>query len=184
MSEHHDLDIFPIPRQPFYINEPQVADFSLLYRQPRRKVPKECPKQSVNKYPEDQPDNIRVYIPMDLNEKAILRRLQEIIGRYGVASENNEMTFSMEVGRIITQLEIYDQVWLVREVNGGISHFPKVPSCELEHSPHSHHGTELAKKVILELEDIPDACAECFPFEMIDELNKEWFGIETHTEPK
>lgn len=46
---------------------------------------------------------------MDLNKDAILRRLDNIIGLYGEAREDNEIEFSIDVGMIISQLEIYDQ---------------------------------------------------------------------------
>lgn len=33
---------------------------------------------------------------------------------------------------------------------------------------------ELVTEIIARLEDIPDGCAECFPFELIDELKQEY----------
>lgn len=53
---------------------------------------------------------------MDLNKDAILRRLDNIIGLYGEAREDNEIEFSIDVGMIISQLEIYDQIWFVRHM--------------------------------------------------------------------
>jgi len=220
---HHDLDVHPIPKQPYYINEPELIDPSLCYHDPERKIPEDELKaykaaqkyedlRRFHKYPEAADDNIRVYIPMDLNAEAILRRLDEIIGKCGAASEYNESDYSSEVNRIISQLEIYDQVWFCRELKDGTSHFVGLAkesdvlakdsvaldknsevlakdseAHDTEHDKseeHSQHGLELVKKIIKRLEDIPDACAEMFPFSTIDELNKEWFGIETLTEPK
>ncbi len=41
-------------------------------------------------------------------QRRILRRLDNIIGLYGEAREDNEIEFSIDVGMIISQLEIYD----------------------------------------------------------------------------
>ena len=53
---------------------------------------------------------------MDLNKDAILRRLDNIIELYGEAREDNEIKFSIDMGMIISQLEIYDQIWFVRHI--------------------------------------------------------------------
>ena len=39
---------------------------------------------------------------------------------------------------------------------------------------HSDEGKDVIKEVIARLEEIPDGCAETFPFELIDELRNEW----------
>ena len=104
--EHHDLDPYPIPKEksPLYINEPWLVDGSIIR------------DLGDNKEPEPQEDNIRVYVPLDLNRKAILRRLDDIIMRYDEANEENESDFMFEVERLISQIEIYDQVWFVRHM--------------------------------------------------------------------
>ena len=147
--EHHSLDPYPEPKDksPLYINEPWLIDKSLL----------EYPR---HREPDEKEDNIRIYVPMDLNKDAILRRLDNIIGLYGEAREDNEIEFSIDVGMIISQLEIYDQIWFVR-------HMPKK-------GEHSREAKELVTEIIARLEDIPDGCAECFPFELIDELKQEY----------
>ena len=147
--EHHRLDPYPIPkdRTPLCINEPWLIDKSLLEYPPRRD-------------PDDKEDNVRIYIPMDLNRDAILRRLDAVIAYYGEANEGNELDFSVDVDMIISQLEIYDQVWYVR-------HMP--PEGE-----HSREAISLAKEFVSRLEEIPDGCAECFPFGTIDELKREY----------
>lgn len=96
--EHHDLDPYPIPKEkrPLYINEPWLVDGSIIR------------DLGDNKEPERQEDNIRIYVPMDLNRKAILRRLDDIIMRYDEANEENESDFMFEVERLISQIEIYD----------------------------------------------------------------------------
>lgn len=150
--EHHDLDIHPIPREkaPMYINEPWLIDGSLLESGKKREVLRE---------PETQEDNIRVYIPLDLNRKAILRRLDDVIQRYGIATELNESGFRGNVGQVISQLEIYDQIWHIRRMAEG---------------KHSCNAVRLVQDIIQRLEAIPDGCAECFPFELIDRLKAEY----------
>ncbi len=151
--EHHSLDPYPVPRgkPPMFINEPWLIDRSLLEEHPHRE-------------PEEKEDNIRIYIPMDLNKDAIMRRLENVINRYGEASEYNELDFSQEVDAIIAQIEIYDQIWFVR-------HMPP-------DRKHSLEAVVLVKEFVTRLEEIPDACAERFPFETIDELKREYLGFE------
>ena len=85
---------------------------------------------------------------MDLNKDAILRRLDNIIELYGEAREDNEIKFSIDIGMIISQLEIYDQIWFVR-------HIPKK-------GEHSREAIELVTEIIARLEDIPDAASNVF----------------------
>ena len=85
-----------------------------------------------------------------------MRRLNSIIYRYGEANEENEMDFSQDVSMLISQIEIYDQIWYGR-------HMP-------DEGEHSAKAQNLVREFIERLEEIPDGCAETFPFEMIDEL--------------
>ena len=105
-------------------------------------------------------DNVRIYIPLDLNKDTIIRRLDSLIYHYGEANEGNELEFRVDVNLLIFQIEIYDQVWYVR-------HMPK-------EGRHSKEAIELVEAFVKKLEDIPDGCAECFPFETIDELKREY----------
>ena len=148
--EHHTLDVYPIPKDkaPLYINEPWLIDRSLL----------EISNGSAE--PEQEEDNIRVYIPLDINKNAILRRLDTMIIHYGEANEKNELDFSIDVDMLVSQIEIYDQIWYVR-------HVP-------EDGAHSAEAVALVREFIEKLEEIPDGCAEIFPFELIEELKKEF----------
>lgn len=102
--EHHRLDPYPIPKNKMslYGNEPWLSDKALLEYQRHRE-------------PEEQEDNVRIYIPMDLNKEAILRRMDRVIWQYGEVTETNEMDFTIAVDMIISQLEIYNQIWFVRQ---------------------------------------------------------------------
>ena len=147
---HHTLDVYPIPREkePMFINEPWLIDKTLL----------ESFKEEDDQ--DKEKDNIRVYVPLDLNHSAILRRLEAVIDRYGEANEENEMDFSIDVESILSQVEIYDQIWYVREYQ--------------ETMRHSQRAVSLIKEIINRLENIVDGGAECFPFEIIEELRKEY----------
>ena len=147
--EHHSLDPYPIPKEkaPLFINEPWLLDRTRF------------DYAHGIKEPQDKKDNIRVYVPLDLNKETILQRLDMLIARYGEANEKNESDFSMDVDMLISQVEIYDQIWYVR-------HMP-------EHGEHSREAIELVKGFVRRLEEIPDGCAEKFPFDTIDQLTAE-----------
>lgn len=85
-----------------------------------------------------------------------------MIVQYGEATEENEIEFSIDVGMIISQLEIYDRVWFIRHMS--------------KKGEHSQEAKELVRTIITRLEEIPDGCAECFPFETIDELKQEYLS--------
>ena len=158
--EHHNIDIWPIPegKKPCYINEPWLTDGSLL------DYNAESIKEQLQA-PDREKDNIRVYVPLDLNRKAILRRLDWLILRYGEVNEANEMNFSSDVEHLISQIEIYDQFWFIR-------HMPK-------EGEHSAEAVRLVRKFVDKLLDIPDGGAELFPFELVDELREEYLGEES-----
>lgn len=61
---------------------------------------------------------------------------------------------------LVSQIEIYDQIWYARHMT--------------ENSNLSREVVELVKEFIARLEEIPDGCAESFPFELIDTLRKEY----------
>ena len=150
MRQHHSLDPYPIPQEehPLFINEPWLIDGSII-----REI-------EVNNEPEAESDNRRVYVPLDLNKSAILRRLSDIMRRYGAVNWRNEMDFSVDVERLLAQVDIYDQIWYIR-------HTPTT-------GVHSSEAIELMHEFIKQLERIPDGGAECFPFELIDRLKKEY----------
>ena len=83
-----------------------------------------------------------------------------MIYHYGETNEENELDFSMDIEMIISQIEIYDQVWFGR-------HMPK-------NGTHSLEAKTLVREFVERLEEIPDGCAERFPFETIDRLREEY----------
>lgn len=144
--EHHNLDIYPDPRDkaPLYINEPWLIDDSIYEREEQR-----------------TPDNIRVYVPLDLSKESILRRLRHIKFKYGAVDWRNESNISADVALLINQIEIYDQVHFVRSLPGV--------------KGHSEKAVELVGEFVKELDEI-DSNGDSFPFEEIEELKKE-YGI-------
>ena len=93
-------------------------------------------------------------------QKPILRRLSEVISRHGEASEKNEADYIYDVVMLISQIEIYDQVWFAR-------HMPK-------EGKHSAEAIELVKEFVQKLEEIEVYDAETFPYSTIDKLKMEF----------
>ena len=153
--DHHNLDVHPIPKEstPRFINEPWMIDPSLQWIQ----------QEGYDPSPPEAVDNIRVYIPMDICKESILRRLSFIINRYGAATKANEIDYAYDVVNLISQIEIYDQIWFIR-------HMPK-------EGKHSLEAIELVKEFVAKLEDIEEGDSEMFPYNTIKKLKKEF--IET-----
>ncbi len=163
---HHNLDINPIPERVLYVNDLTIAADTPYQLQG------ELDKAMTGKQRKDggilPDDNVRIYIPLDLNAENILYQLQSIFQKLGSPSWDNENTYTVETGKIIAQLEIYDQVWAARGHFDTISNEPGVK--------HSREGIELARKIVKYLEE-KDGTADSFPYELIDELREE-FGCE------
>lgn len=153
--EHHNLDVYPLPKEekPIYINEPWLIDNSLQWRQELEYDPN----------PLDDADNIRVYIPLDICKESVLRRLHDVIHQRGAVTEKNETDYCIDVINLISQIEIYDQIWFIR-------HMPK-------QGKHSQEAIELVTEFVKILEDIEVYDAEKFPYSTIEKLKLEF--IET-----
>ena len=116
----------------------------------------------------EQSDMIRVYVPLDISTQLITIRIYEIYDRLGYPTDSNEFDYWYEIGRLITQLEIYDQVMMKR----GEPINPK--------TQHSEAAITTAIKMIEKLlEDT--GTAEMFPYNCVEEI-KEKFGIDYHYE--
>ena len=91
---HHTLDPYPIPKDksPLYVNEPWLIDKTL-------------PDYHIAPEPDNNDDNVRIYVPIDLNNDAILRRLDRLIVHY---EEANGFEFTNDVN--ITRLCFYAEL--------------------------------------------------------------------------
>lgn len=113
-------------------------------------------------------DNIRIYIPMDISADIISARLYEIYHTFGYPTEKNEFDYVYEIYKLVTQLEIYDEIMKQK----GAPLDPK--------TRHTVKAMELAEEIIKKL-DHEGGNAERFPYDQIEEL-KEKFGIDIETE--
>ena len=159
MSDHHPLDVWPLPREkkPMFINEPWLIDESIYFET--------VEQMEKARNPEDEEDNRRVYIPLDLNKKAFLRRLDHVLDKFSDITWKNEGVVCCEVRAILAQIEIYDQLWFVKE-----GEFPTDENGMI--TGHSHHAKDVIMDIVTRLEEI-DSC-EDFPYDVIEELKKEY----------
>lgn len=122
---HYKLDIDPIPEEVLYVN-----DLSLTGKVPYET--KDDMEKAVTGKKKSEggilpDDNVRIYVPMDLNAEGIMWWLYALYGSLGYPTESNESAYYSGVRKIITQLEIYDQVCVARKeesvqkANGGES---------------------------------------------------------------
>ena len=165
---HHNLDIHPIPADVLYVNELSLAG----------KVPYET-KDTMEKAITGKikskggilpDDNVRIYVPMDLNADIIMWQLYSlhgVKGSLGYPTEKNESAYSFGVGKVISQLEIYDQVWVARKAGESVQK-------EDVGVRHSQQGIELAKQIVRYLEDI-EGNGECFPYDEVEELKEKFW---------
>ena len=161
----HKLDYKPIPEDVLYINELDLAD-SVPYEtniEMEKALTGKC-KEEGGVLPDD---NVRIYVPIDINADAIMRRLHLLFVTMDYPTEDNESAYSFAVRRIISQLEIHDQVCVTRNFEESIQK-------ELGGVRHSREGIELARRIVEYLEG-NDGTAECFPWDEIEELRKEFW---------
>ena len=84
-------------------------------------------------------DNVRIYVPPDLNADQILHRLRGIYRVMESPDDMNESDFWVETNKIVAQLEIYDQVWVARNLKDAV---------RINDNIHSPKGIQLAKEII------------------------------------
>lgn len=163
---HHKLDIYPYPKEVLYINEFELVDNVNTYfkRKDYEKALTGSNKSQGGILPDD---NVRIYVPIDLNGDYIINRLYYLFYLFGEPDYKNEMGLSTEVDKLISQLEIYDQVWTVRDLGNSYTNE--------EGRLHGPKGKQLAKRFIDVLME-NEGSAECFPFDVIENLRKE-FGL-------
>lgn len=122
---HNRLGVRPIRKEVLYVNEPELADRSLFDLRPNK--------------PKVRDDNIRIYVPLDLNKEAFIRRLEDIVSIYKEVSYDNESNFYLSVCMLIQHMKIYDQIWKVRTLSDSGNHSTK--SIELVKEFASPHYT-------------------------------------------
>ena len=159
----HILDCKPIPENVLYINELNLVD-SLPYE-----TNIETEKALTGKRKKEggvlPDDNLRIYVPIDINADAIMRRLHLLFVTMDYPTEDNESAYSFAVRRLIYQLEIYDQVCVTRNFEESVQK-------ELGGVRHSREGIDLARRIADYLEE-NDGNAELFPWDEIEKLMKE-----------
>ena len=150
----HILDAHPIPNEPhLYINELDLMD----------------PNANKSKKEIETPgkDVIRVYIPLDLSYRDIMRRLGEIDRPDRYKQDPWYCSgFRQQVEQVIKQLEIYDQIRAVRNMKANVDTHPEEPGHK-----HSPEGIELAAEIVNSLEEYEDSLEG-----MLEELRVE-FGL-------
>jgi len=180
-AEHHNLDIKPIPEQVLFINEPEITgmfcgcgpeylpDWERLYRANQS-------TDNASWYAGQSPDHVRVYVPLDLSKDCILAYFRAVLACFQRADERNEMEFSSSIEQVITRLEIYDQVWFVRERSKPWKDDGAFPDDPAQAPRHSRHAAEIARVIVDELLQVAqNGCtAELFPYQSIDMLCREY----------
>ena len=135
---HHDLDIHPIPEKVLYINDLTIADTAPYY-ETTKQYEKALTGETQAKGGILPDDNVRIYVPLDLNADQILHRLREIYRVMESPDDMNESDFWVETNKIVAQLEIYDQVWVARNLKDAV---------RINDNIHSPKGIQLAKEII------------------------------------
>lgn len=89
---HHKLDIHPIPTDVLYVNELSLAG-KVPYetRDTMDKVLTGRTKSNGGILPDD---NVRIYVPMDLNADIIMWQLYSLHGTLGYPTEKNESAYA------------------------------------------------------------------------------------------
>ena len=161
---HHDLDIKPIPEKVLYVNDPTMGTIAEPYLKiDEYEMAKTGKKQAEGGVLPD--DNVRIYVPVDLNSSIIMRELSTLYSMLGSPDYENEFNLAVLTDKIIQKLEIYDQVWAARDAGNTV---------QMENGiRHSKQGIALAQEIIEFLEE-DEGCAETFPYETIDRLREEW----------
>ena len=162
---HHKLDIHPIPADVLYVNELSLAGEAPY--ETKQDVDKALTGKTRSKGGILPDDNVRIYVPMDLNADIIMWRLYSLQNLLGSPTEKNESAYSSGVSMAISQLEIYDQVWVARKLEDAVQK-------EDGGVRHSRQGIELAKQMVKYLEE-NEGNAECFPYDQIEELREEFW---------
>lgn len=115
---HPKLGIHPIPEKALYINELSMATEQVY--ETTKEVEQAVTGKTVSNGGILPDDNIRIYVPMDLNMNEIMFRVYRLYSVLGYPTERNESEFCTRMGQIVSQLEIYDQAWTVWDMEHAI----------------------------------------------------------------
>ncbi len=105
-------------------------------------------------------DNVRIYVPIDVNGDFLLWRLRSLCESLGFPDEENEGAYREGVGQLISLLRVYDAAQAEIEKVCG----------------HSRAAIHVAMEMVRCLE-AQEGTAECFPYEEIETLRSE-FGMD------
>lgn len=160
----HNLDSNPVPEKIIYINEldflfPDIYEDMGVLKQAMAGLT----KRDGGVLPDD---NVRIYLPLDINADSIMNQLEQLYAEFGEPTEDNESMFLNGVRKIINQLEVYDQFWCGCELNDATQD-------KLGGSCHSRRGLMLSKQII-SLMKANEGVAEFYPYNEIDELEQEY----------
>lgn len=116
---HHKLDIHPIPEEMLYVNDPSLA-VKVAYE-----TEDEMEKAVTGKKKSEggilPNDNVRIYVPMDLNADGIMRQLYALYGALGELTESNESVYYFGVRHSRKGIELAGEIINYLEENEGIA---------------------------------------------------------------
>lgn len=109
-------------------------------------------------------DNVRLYVPLDINEDEIMQSVYSLYCMLGSPTEYNEMQYFSGMNKVLAKLELYDQLHCRHN-------FDQVSLNTETGEMHCRSAAVLAKKIkCLLLED--EGCAEMYPYEIIEKLDQ------------
>ena len=76
---HHNLDIHPIPEEVLYINDMDLLEPN--YYELKEQIKKAASGKTIEQGGILPDDNVRIYVPMDLNADMQVRRTKNAIGQ-------------------------------------------------------------------------------------------------------
>lgn len=105
-------------------------------------------------------DNVRIYLPIDINAENIIRKLNRLYDQLGDVSEDNEWNYFIEVRKLIKFLTLYDSLLLEKKETEII---------QIDDTVHAKLARETAREMVkIMMENEGDA--ELFPYEECEEL--------------
>lgn len=114
---HHKLDIHQIPEEMLYVNAPSLAvNVPYETEDEMEKAVTGKKKSEGGNLPDD---NVRIYVPMDLNADGIMRQLYALYGALGEPTESNELVYHSGVRHSRKGIELAGEIINYLEENEG-----------------------------------------------------------------